>query len=85
MYLFVLVTVGKIFDYKTNIHDMASSIREFVIKFCLYREHTKHIIQRTGRQPRKAERPTEQTDVHHAILAPHTTATQNSKRRARAK
>jgi len=64
---------------------MASSIRVFVIEFCLYREHTKHTIQRTGRQPPKAERPTEQTDAHHTIFAPHTTTTKNSKRRARAK
>jgi len=85
MYLFVLVIAEKIFDDKTNIHDLASSIRELVIEFCLCREHTKHTIQRTGRQPPKAERPTEQTDAHHTILAPHTTATKNNKRRARAK
>jgi len=79
------VTVEKIFDHKTNIHDLASSIRELVIEFFFCREHTKHTTQRTGRQPPKAERSTEQMDAHHTILAPHTTATKNNKKRARAK
>ena len=40
------MTAEKIFDHKTNIHDLASSTRELVIEFCLCKEHTKHTTQR---------------------------------------